>query len=394
MLDEKKIRAVMDRALQSTQAEALEVLFFGLDEALTRFANNEIHQNVAEVNEALVVRAAFGQRVGSISTNDLSDEGVEAAVERAESLADLQPENPDFPGFTDPQSMPEDVNAFDARTAGASPEMRADAVGHAIRYAQERDVKAYGAFRTSRYAWAVANTNGLYAYQPLTMADLVVVAMTETSSGYAEDASWQVGDIDVAARGREAVDKAVRAQHPEPLDAGVYPVVLEPYAALDILSFLGRGAGAMRYQEGRSWMSGRRGERLMDPAITVEDAPLDPALWPIAFDFEGVPRQPVTIVDEGMVGDVAYDRTWAAKAGTTSNGHALPAFSPFSPSSAVGSYGPMPMHLRMQVRIDRIELDGCGHRAWALRHALQLHAGRSSPRGRDHGPDAGRHVLD
>lgn len=104
----------------------------------------------------------------------------------------------------------------------------------------------------------------------------------------------------------------------------------------------------MRYQEGRSWMSGRRGERLMDPAITVEDAPLDPALWPIAFDFEGVPRQPVTIVDEGMVGDVAYDRTWAAKAGTTSNGHALPAFSPFSPSSAVGSYGPMPMHLRMR----------------------------------------------
>lgn len=348
MLDKNEVRTVIDRALESADADALEVLFFGLDEALTRFANNEIHQNVAEVNEALVIRAAFGQRVGSVSTNDLSDEGIARAVNQAEDLAKLQPENPDFPGFADPKPLPENVNAYDEATAVASPDRRAGAAGEAIRYAQDHDVDAFGAFRTSRYMWAVANTKGLYAYQPLTMADLVVVAMTETSSGYAEDASWRVGDIDVAARGREAVDKAVRAQNPQPLDAGVYPVILEPYAALDILSFLGRGAGAMSYHEGRSWMSGRQGEVLMDGSITVEDAPLDPALWPMAFDFEGVPRQPVTIVDGGAVGEVAYDRLWAAKTDTTSNGHALPAFSPFSPSRAVGSFGPMPMHLRMR----------------------------------------------
>lgn len=348
MFDKTDVRTVIDRALKSAQADALEVLFLGLDEALTRFANNEIHQNVAEANQALVIRAAFDQRVGSVSTNDLSREGITRAVEQAEGLAKLRPENPDFPGFANPLPLPEGVTAFDEATAGASPDRRADAAGDVIRYAQDRNVDAYGAFRTSRYAWAVANTKGLYVYQPLTMADLVVVAMTETSSGYAEDASWQVGDIDVAARGREAVDKAVRAQNPQPLDEGVYPVVLEPYAALDILSFLGRGAGAMRFHEGRSWMSGRQGERLMDSSITVEDAPLDPALWPIAFDFEGVPRQPVTIVDEGAVGEVVYDRLWAAKAGKHSNGHALPAFSPFSPSRAVGSLGPMPMHLRMR----------------------------------------------
>ena len=348
MLDKREVRKIVDRALESTQADALEILFFGLDEALTRFANNEIHQNVAETNKALIVRAAFGKQVGSISTNDLSADGVSQAVEQAEALAKLQPENPDFPGFADPMPLPGDVTAFDEATAGASPAMRADAVGDVIRYAQDRDVDAYGAFRTARYTWAVANTKGLYAYQPLTMADLIVVAMTPTSSGYAEDASWQVADIDVSARGREAVDKAVRAQDPHPFEAGVYPVVLEPYATLDILGFLGRGAGAMSYHENRSWMSGRRGETLMDPVITVKDAPLDPALWPMAFDFEGMPRQPVTVVDEGAVGDVVYDRLWAAKADTSSTGHALPAFSPFSPSRAVGGYGPMPMHLRMQ----------------------------------------------
>jgi predicted Zn-dependent protease len=348
MLDRTEIREVIHRALTGTEADELEVLFFGLDEALTRFANNEIHQNVAEANEALVIRAAFDQRIGSVSTNDLSREGINRAVGQAEALAKLQPETPDFPGFATPLPMPEGVRAFDEATAGASPDLRADAVGEVIRYAQDQDVNAYGAFRTSRYAWAVANTKGLSVYQPITMADLVIVAMTDTSSGYAEDASWRVDDIDVTARGREAVDKAVRAQNPRPLDEGVYPVVLEPYAALDILSFLGRGAGAMHYHEGRSWMSGRQGESLMDSSVVVEDVPLDPTLWPIAFDFEGVPRQSVTIVDRGAVGEVVYDRLWAAKADRASNGHALPAFSPFSPSRAVGSLGPMPMHLRMR----------------------------------------------
>lgn len=351
MLGETKTQELLNRVIQTasenSSIDETEVLFLGLEEALTRFANNEIHQNVAETNFGLIVRTALGKRVAEVSTSDTSDAGIQRALEQAETLARIQPENPEFPGFTPPPTRPEDVTAYDEATAGATPEMRAQAVGDVIRYALDRDVNASGAFRTARYEWAVANSHGLFAHQPLTVADLVIVAMTETSSGYADEAAWRVDRIDVAARGREAVDKALRSQHPRPLEAGEYPVVLEPYAAADILAFVGRAASAMSVHEGRSWMSGRQGEQLMDDRITIEDAPRDPDLWPMAFDFEGMPRQAVTIVRDGVTGDAVYDRLWAEKTGHRTTGHAMPSFNPFSPAQAIGGFGPMPLHLTL-----------------------------------------------
>ncbi len=347
MLNHNDIKDLLARALQRSRADETEVLYLGLDEALTRFANDEIHQNVAESNHALVVRVAQGKRVATLSTTDISDTGLDRALEETLDLARLQPENPEFPGFGPPTLFDETPLAYDEATAAATPESRARAVGEVLRYALDRDVNTSGAFRTARYDWAIANSHGLYATTPTTLADLTLVAMTPTSSGYAADAAWQVGAIDVAARGREAVDKAVRAQNPRPLEPGEYPVVLESYAARDLLTFMGGGASAMGIHEGRSWMSGRQGETLLAPQITICDDPTNPALWPMRFDFEGTPRQRVDIVKAGVVGDAVYNRLWAGKLGVANTGHGLPPFSPFAPQQAMGGFGPMPMHLEL-----------------------------------------------
>jgi predicted Zn-dependent protease len=344
MLNETEIRNLLHHVLARSQATETEVVFLGLEEALTRFANNEIHQNVAETQGVLAIRVALGKRVAALSTNALDEAGVERALEQALALAKLQPENPYFPGFTPPAPLPAWSAAYDEATAAATPEYRAQAVGAVLRYALEKEVNASGAFRTSRYAWAVANSHGLFAYTPTTLADLTIVAMTATSSGYAADAAWHVDAVDVAARGREAVDKALKAQNPRPVAPGDYPVVLEPYAAQDFLDFLVNAAGAMGVEEGQSWMSGRQGEPLMSPAITVVDDATDPALWPMPFDFEGMPRQRVEIVRQGVVGDAVYDRLWAGRTGKVSTGHALPPFNPFAPQLAMGVYGPVPVH--------------------------------------------------
>lgn len=348
MLGKTRIQQITDRVLQQSTADETEVLFLGMEEALTRFANNEIHQNVAETNFGVVIRAAVGQRVAAISTNDASDAGLERAVAQAEALARLQPENPDFPGFPPPAPLPDDVTSYDEATAGATPEFRARAVGDVIRYALERNVVASGAFSTSRFEWGIANSQGLFAYTPTTLAEFVTVAMTDTSSGYDAETAWQVSALNVSARGRNAIDKALRAQHPQPVEPGEYPVVLEPHATMDMMAFLGRAANGMSVHEGSSWMSGRQGERLMAPAITLEDDPRDPALWPLPFDFEGQPRQPVTIIDRGVVGNATYDYLWAKKTGHAPTGHALPAFSPFSPGQAIGGFGAIPLHLKLR----------------------------------------------
>lgn len=347
MLGQAHIKQIVDRVLQKSTADETEVLFLGLEEELTRFANNEIHQNVAETNFGVAIRAAVGKRVAAVSTGDISDVGLERAVAQAEALARLQPENPDFPGFPPPASL-EERDAYDEATASATPEFRARAVGDVIHYALERNVVASGAFSTSRFEWGIANSHGLFAYAPTTLAEFVTVAMTDTSSGYAAETAWQVTALGVSVRGRAAVDKALNAQHPRPLPAGEYPVILEPYATMDILAFLGRAANGMSVHEGSSWMSGRQGERLMDASITLEDDPRDPALWPLAFDFEGQPRCPVTLVRQGVVGDAVYDYLWAKKTGHAPTGHGLPSFSPFAPGQAIGGFGASPLHLKLQ----------------------------------------------
>ncbi len=354
MIGQKETERLLKRVLALSPAGETEALLLGLDEQLTRFANNAIHQHVAEANHYVIARVAQGKRVGVSTTNDLSDAGLERAVENALAAARALPENPDFPGLPEPTDIPVIV-AFDEATAACTPAERARAVSTVCRKAEEAGCQAAGAFRTAVYEWAVANSHGLFAYHPATAADLTVVVMTEDSSGYATDASWKVAEIDVTARGDEAIQKALRSRNPQVLEPGAYPVILEPYAVHDILGTLAVAAGATFVQEGRSWLSGRQGQRLMSPLVSIWDDGLDPAGWPLPFDCEGVPRRRVDIVHAGVAGDVLYDRTRAARDGKTSTGHALPAANPFDPWLSAAQHGPTSLHSFMGTGNSTIE---------------------------------------
>jgi predicted Zn-dependent protease len=346
MIGQTQTETMLKQALSLSSADETEAVLLGLDEQLTRFANNTIHQHVAETNRYVIVRAALGKRVGVGATNDLSDAGLARAVESAVAAARALPENPDFPGLAEPAEVPE-VAAFDEATAACTPVERARAVSVVCRRAEEAGCLAAGAFRTSVHERAVANSHGLFVYHPATAADLTLVVMTEDSSGYAADASWKVAEVDVAARGDEAIQKALRSRNPQTLEPGVYPVVFEPYATHDLLEALGLAAGATFVQEGRSWLTGRQGQQLMSPLISIWDDGLDPAGWPLPFDCEGVPRQRVDIVRAGVAGDVLYDRARAARDGKASTGHALPAANPFNPWLNAAHYGPTSLHTFM-----------------------------------------------
>jgi PmbA protein len=347
MIGHTQTEALLRRALSLSSADETEAVLMGLDEQLTRFANNGIHQHVAEANRYVVVRTALGKRTGVGATNDLTDPGLERAVEAAIAAAKLCPEDEHFPGLPESAAVPE-VNAFDEATAGCSPADRAQIVRVVCQRAEEQGCVAFGAFRTGVHEIAVANSRGLFAYHPVTEADLTTVVMTDgEGSGYATDASWRVSDIDVVARGEEAIAKALRSRNPQPVEPGVYPVVFEPYVGHELILELGRAAGASFVQEGQSWMAGRQGERLMSPLVSIWDDGLDLAGWPLPFDFEGVGRQRVDIVREGVVGDALYDRTRAAKDGKASTGHALPVTNPFNPWINASRYGPVSLHIFM-----------------------------------------------
>ncbi len=332
MLGEQELKELTGRALAMSQADQTEVVVFAPHSALTRFANNYIHQNVEQRDIDVRVRGVVGKKVGVASSNDTSEDGLRAVVERALTLARHQRENPDFPSLPEPRPVKR-LNGFVERTARTGPEERAAVVAQICDAASRAGLTAAGAFRTATAEVAVANSLGVFCYHPDTMADLNTVIMSEHGSGHAERVSMDVGDIDGEEVAQEAIDKALRNINQIELEPGEYDVVFQPYAVADILDFFAYlSLGAQAYQEKRSFMAGRIGERVMGENISIWDDGLAPDTTPNPFDYEGVPRRPVTFVEQGIAREVVWDTYTAAKeGGRESTGHALPAGNTFGP---------------------------------------------------------------
>ncbi|OGO50551.1 MAG: hypothetical protein A2148_02605 [Chloroflexi bacterium RBG_16_68_14] len=331
MLGETELKNLADRTLAMSQADQTEVAIFAPHSALTRFANNYIHQNVEQQDVDIRVRAVLGKKIGVASSNDLSDEGLRSVVERALTLARHQKENPDFRSLPAPKPVRR-IDAFVERTARTGPEERAAVVAQICDAASRAGLIAAGAFRTAVAEVAVANSLGIFAYHRDTMTDINTVVMGENGSGHAERVSLDVADIDGEEVAREAVDKALRNVNQTEIPPGEYDVVFQEYAVADILDFFAYlSFGAQAYQEKRSFMAGRIGEQVMGENVTIWDDGLAADTAPNPFDFEGVPRQRVTFIERGIARDVVWDSYTAGKEGRESTGHALPAGNTFGP---------------------------------------------------------------
>ncbi|MPZ15970.1 MAG: hypothetical protein GEU73_16370 [Chloroflexi bacterium] len=338
MRGEEWLRRIAERVLAAARANDAEVVISAGEHALTRFAGSAIHQNVLEVGVEVRVRAAVGRRTGVAITDRLDDQSLQDVGRRAVESARFAPEDPDFLGLPAPQAVKR-VSAHAPATAAYSPERRARDVNAICRQAIDRGLNASGAWSTGELERAVASSCGVWAYDARTSASLKTVMMGENSSGYAERTAVDATSIDLESAGREAIDRALRSRDPIHLDPGSYPVVLEPYAVgtmIDYLAYI--GLGALPVQEGRSFMNGHFGERIVGENISLWDDGLDPSGVPMAFDWEGVPKKRVSFFDRGIARGVVYDSYTAGREGTESTGHALP---------APNVYGPLPLNVFM-----------------------------------------------
>jgi len=337
VLGESRLREIADRVLRESAADQTEVLVRQNETNLTRFAANAIHQNVTETNASVRVRAIVGKQTGVASGNDLSEAGLSRVVALAEKAASFQKEDPALPSLPGAGAYSQTSSYCDA-TAATSPEERADGVGKILELTRANGLKAAGAHSTSASELLIANSLGVRAYHPETEADLMTVAMGETGSGYAQEISSDITSINPDRVAKTVVDKALRSANPTTIEPGEYTVILEEMAVADMIRILAyMGLGALAYQEKRSFMSGQLGERITGENIRLWDNGLDPSGFPMPFDFEGVPKQEVLLIEDGVARNVVYDTATAAREpGRSSTGHALP-----MPSDS----GPMPTNL-------------------------------------------------
>jgi predicted Zn-dependent protease len=321
---------LLGHAVREGATEA-EVVLTSEVSALTRFANSEIHQNVAETNVSLNLRFVVGRRIGVASSGRTDDEGLRRLAATAAAIARNVEELADWAGLPDPRPIHELPYAHAAATADATPEFRADAARAVIAAADAAGVVAYGSFSTGSETIVVANSKGVRARQERTSSQLITVHMApDGGSGYAEADATDATTIDAASLGREAAAKAGATGHAVSIPPGDYPVVLEEYAVVDILDMLGYlGFGALAVQEGRSFYE--RGKRVGSDLVSIWDDGADPAGLPMAFDYEGVPKQRVEFIERGICRDIVYDTQTGAHDGHASTGHGLPAPNPAGP---------------------------------------------------------------
>jgi PmbA protein len=323
MIGKDNILSLLNSVLKKSKVDQSEAVYVGGESGLTRFANSNIHQNVSERNSQVYFRAVMGKKIGVASTNSLIQDDLEKALTNATEIAKNQRENPDFPGLPVKSDYPR-LNTYFEQTSLFSPTQRAESVKRIFDRATDHNLTAAGAFSNGYTEIAVVNSKGVACYQPLTSAYINVVIMGDNSSGYSDQLSRDVSKIDVDDLTEIAIKKCMDSKNPRDIDAGEYEVILEPSAVAALVEWMNYiGFGCKTFQEGTSFLSNRIGKRIMGENVTMYDNGLDESGIAFPFDFEGVPKQKVSLIEKGVVRGVVYDSTSAHKENKKSTGHAL-----------------------------------------------------------------------
>jgi PmbA protein len=327
--------AIAERAVRAAAGDDADALVHVERSGFARFAGSCVHQPTLIEDTDVTIRVVRDGKVGAASTNRTDDDGLTAAARRAAEAAENAPPDPHFPGLPPPGPTP-NVAGYDDETASISADDQARLAWRAIEAA--RDHALYGYFTSGVTEIAVASSTGVSVSQAMTDATTLALAASDARSGFAEATSWKAGELDPASVAEAAAEKAERTRGAGELEPATYKAILEPYAVADLLWYFAfTSLTGLALLEGRSYLADRIGEQVFHPSFSLVDDALDLRGLPKAFDFEGVAKQRVQLVEEGVARDVVWDRRTAAQAGRESTGHALAA-------PAQGT-GPIPFNL-------------------------------------------------
>ncbi len=318
-----ELRRIARRILHFSEADETEIEISAAVDALTRFANNTIHQNVAEQTVSVSVRTVFDGRTARASTNKTDDDSLRRVTAASSRLALSRPKDPDLLPMPGRQTY-EKIRRYFAATASATPDDRAKAVAAVIKRAEREHQTAAGIFATGAFSTLLLNSKGLEAWHRQTRAEFSVTMLEGNSSGWAKANSPDIGQIDPQALAASAAEKAARSRNPREVPPGRWTVILEPSAVQDLLGFLSYDFAGTAVLDQRSCFNNRIGRRVLGENITIRDDFSHPLQSGAPFDGEGMPRQKVLLVDRGTPKNLVYARATAKKMRAKPTGHGFP----------------------------------------------------------------------
>ena len=338
LLPERDLQRIINTVLQlanSTAADETEVHVDEVDDSLTRFANNAIHQNVAEHGVTVSVRTIVDGRTARATTNRTDEDSLRGVIDASLSLAHSQPKDPQLLPLPGKQRYRK-FNRFLKSTATVTPGDRARAVRRACDLAIKNGQVAAGIFATGLSQSAIGNSRGLFAAYRETHAEFSITMQEQPAASWAKANSSDVRAFDTQSLAARASQKARLATSAKELPTGRYTVILEPSAVLDIVGFLFYDFAATALHDKRSCLTGRMGKQIFGKNITISDDVFHPLQLGANYDGEGLPRERVSLVENGIPNNLVYSRKSAKLAGKKPTGHGF---------NLPNEYGEAPMNL-------------------------------------------------
>jgi predicted Zn-dependent protease len=322
-LNQEEAKRICDRVLGFSKADECRVVINGTRIGNIRYAQNSVSTAGLNENTQLTVSVAFGKRQGTASINEFDDKSLEKAVRRAEDVARLAPENPEFmPAIGKQVFKPSDT--FSSATAAIDPEYRAEVASHSIVAGRKNKLVTAGFFVDTTSFQTIANSNGLFGHQEFTDLDFTCTARTEDGrgSGWVTRSATDVRKFDPREASEVAIEKALRSVDAKALEPGRYTVILEPAATSELIGRMFGAFDARRADEGRSFLSkkgggNRLGEKLFDEQVNIWADPWDKDVPVRPWDPDSMlPRERADVVKNGKIVSLDYSRFWAQKQNT------------------------------------------------------------------------------
>jgi len=321
ILTKEEAQAILKKVIGFSKADECEVNLSGSTGGNIRYARNAVSTAGEVSTMTLSVHATFGRKTGTAAINEFDDASLEKVVRRAEELAQLSPENPEYMPLLGGQTFEEAIT-YNAQTAAIDPDKRADMVGESLKVAKDAKLEAAGFLENSTGFRAMANSKGLFAYNKSTDVSFSVTVRNQegTGSGYVSQSFNDVSKLDTLAQSKIAAMKANGSAGAKAIEPGKYTVILEPLAASDMLGNMFRGFDARNADEGRSFMSKkgggtRVGEQLFNEQVTIYSDPMNPELPSSTWNNDGMPLKKTVWVEKGVVKNLSYSRYWAKEKG-------------------------------------------------------------------------------
>ncbi|MFT4030825.1 MAG: TldD/PmbA family protein [Siphonobacter sp.] len=339
ILSKEEAKKIIDKVLSYAKSDETSVSLNGNRSGNIRYARNMVSTSGETDNLSLSVTAAYGKRSGTATLNEFDDKSLEKLVRRAEEIAKLAPENPEYMPILGPQTYL-NTPSFAETTAKIDPDFRAQAAFDSIDPCEKKGLVAAGYLEDNSGFAAIGNSKGLFGYNPSTRVDFSITTRTEDGlgSGYVVRDYTDVSKLSTKDATNIAVQKALASKGARALEPGKYTVILEPTAASDLLRLMMFSLDARTAEEGRSFLSKqgggtRLGDKLFDERVTIYSDPMNSDIPGSPFSgggggrgggggpfgggggIDGRPVGKTVWVENGIVKNMSYSRYWADKKG-------------------------------------------------------------------------------